>query len=69
MLFARTSQGLKSSPFAGSLVSLVAGCAGAALPASTAHAAWVDNTSWTINVSADPIGCPGFSDKRVDGEE
>jgi hypothetical protein len=33
--------------------------AGTALPAANAHAAYVDNTSWTINVSADPIGCPG----------
>ena len=42
-----------------SSVALTAALAGAALPATTADAGYVDNTSWTINVSADPIGCPG----------
>lgn len=38
---------------------LFAAAAGIAAPATTAEAAYVDNTSWVINVGANPIGCPG----------
>ncbi len=50
---------LNSVTSAAPSLALLAAAAGAALPTTEANAAIVDSNSWTITVSADPIGCPG----------